>query len=1174
MRQIESRGLDCKKAIMVIMATVLLLSGVAAAADPLPLVSTKSGITMSLGGTNGVDWAVEHCFHDRSVGDQIIYLKSHVPISLAHNERNSIMVSTSLVPRVLGVNGPDGQPDSGDEGDIHYKIDRDMQAHSYAGARGSLPAFAPLYSGPFNFDSLTYDGSKAVKGSVGDNGEPWGSRPLNTTSRFAYGQNDEFGNEWHTLTFWDNDIPLLTAKSVSYGRQGASDGHSHFICVNPVTPVIQLNAPTQADQFYTTPIKTYHVPKIWPQTSYVTGGVTISFVNLTNAETIQYRLGDGQWQTWNGQPLTASNLIGEAGVEVVLEARCGAEGAILRRTIVRDPEHPAPGERHGYMLWADETELAALRNRLHNVEPFKVSYNTFRSSYYQNSDYTGSDDTRGGWRSGAGLSSASLNNALVVAVEGAAAAENEARAAKIRLLRMARLQPVGFEPTVSNSTPAKDFLSELGQTLQQFADCGIAYDLLAAHYRSTDHAGGMTPVEEICIREGLAKIAKSILQYRGNYSATSGAGDTHWAHGYELAFGTIAMAMPTYKSAWYGASGADRMTLNNTAGGDGKFWNPFPDQGVTWYQCATDPAIETPGHPNVIYPFRAEFLLTDDGWWTGPNDLAADGDRYFTGPMGRRLVDVKYGGLANAEGRVELIEMSGYESPFVERLYAFDLMRRLKGDTRSSPLCVRTYLRRRLVGGTVGLSWNSEQKIWMAGQPRIESAVYGFNRHNNYAAIPQAKAMVGQFLSDLKAYYNIEGSIDAETRARMDSSRKIFYGPWALALCADVAEIGEYQAEPNHQPILRPMFKHVVRPGEQIYKDIIAVDPDGDELTISVAGLPAGATFDAANKRITWTPGAGDAGVHLPTVTVSDGQAQASQVFPMIVKADAPAGPVAAGPSNLQVTLEADGVNLSWQAPSSGAPAAYIIYRDGAPIIVLSGTQTSFKDASRLSPGSNTRYHVAAINQAGAESTALGASPAILHTPLSYLVPGSALEVHLWRLHAAVGDGSTSLTVDLNQQAVVPWLDGGTQLQVLLTGAIDPATLNANAVLVSGQQAGELANVVQQVEPGAESNLVLITLKEALADGDWYSIRLADTVKGLGGETIVGDGSLVIGVLLGDVNGSGEANERDIVDVRQMVGQPLTSGLLRYDVDRSGTISGKDMMVVRSRLGKKLPPQQ
>ena len=57
----------------VIMLTVPVAS--ASAADfPFPVENRKAGISLSLSRRNGVDWAVEHTYHDASVGDQVIYL--------------------------------------------------------------------------------------------------------------------------------------------------------------------------------------------------------------------------------------------------------------------------------------------------------------------------------------------------------------------------------------------------------------------------------------------------------------------------------------------------------------------------------------------------------------------------------------------------------------------------------------------------------------------------------------------------------------------------------------------------------------------------------------------------------------------------------------------------------------------------------------------------------------------------------------------------------------------------------------------------------------------------------------------------------------------------------------------------------------------------------------------
>jgi len=513
------------------------------AVSPLPLTNRLAGISVALSGTNGTDWAVEHTYHDGAVADQTIYLHGDVDISLAHNSNNTLMKRDSVAwDNWDPIDGPYG---NGEAGDIHYKIDRDMQAHAYH-EPGLIPSWAPLYSAPFEFNTLTYDGVIGVLGAIGDNGGPWGSSPRGTTERFAYGQLDAFGNEWHTLTYWDDDEPVYDSIPEGSDRVGASDGHWVYVCVNPITPVIQFVAPTADDQYYTTPLKTYHVPKTWDQTTYLTSGVEIQFLNLTNGETVEYRVDGGAWQAFGATRLVASELLPANDTPILLEFRNGSTGPVASRTIVMNPSTPGASETHGFLLWADAAEKADITTRLTTMQPFATSYNTFRNSYYQGSDAVYSD-ARGGWRSGAGMASSSLANAFAVAIDGPGAQPDLAALAKERLLRMARLEAVGFEDGVSSATPGKDYLNELGQTIQQFADAGVAYDLLASCYRSVHDPDGMTPIEELRIRDGLAEIAKTILQVRANWSFTVGGGDTHWAHGYELAFGTIAAAMPTYR---------------------------------------------------------------------------------------------------------------------------------------------------------------------------------------------------------------------------------------------------------------------------------------------------------------------------------------------------------------------------------------------------------------------------------------------------------------------------------------------------------------------------------------------------------------------------------------------------------------------------------------------------
>jgi hypothetical protein len=513
-----------------------------------------------------------------------------------------------------------------------------------------------------------------------------------------------------------------------------------------------------------------------------------------------------------------------------------------------------------------------------------------------------------------------------------------------------------------------------------------------------------------------------------NYSATVGGGDTHWSHGYELMIGITALAMPTYKTPYYGVSGGDRTTLNDLAGGDGKYWNPYPDQAVTWYQAATDPFIATPGFPDINYPFRAEFLLSDDGWWTGPNDFMGDGDRYFTGPAGSRLVDINYGGLANAECRNELVEMAGYESPFVGNLYMLDCIRRIKGDF-SAARSVQTYMRRRLVHGVVPLSWNSTDKTYAAQEPRVESAIYGFNQHFDFAGVPAARRLIGKFQNDLNIYYGVtSGTLDSATNARISNDdRKLFYGVYGLALCIDTAAIPANTALPVQPPIIKPLMKHVVKPGEKVQKDIIAIDLNGAPLTVTVTNLPAGAVYDSAARRISWTPQAADAGVHIAVIRAANSVYTTTRPFPMIVKSTAGSGPIPSdspGALTAQLAESDTAVRLTWTAPATGPVHAYFIYRDGVFLTALAPGTLTYIDRESIPPCSHIRYWISYVNTGGAESNATSATPGYLTIPAR-----------------AVGIIDHSLPL-VNEQRITVWPNPFTQnLRLQGTAAIKNAVL-------------------------------------------------------------------------------------------------------------------------------------
>ena len=231
-----------------------------------------------------------------------------------------------------------------------------------------------------------------------------------------------------------------------------------------------------------------------------------------------YRVDGGAWQTWAGAPLVAEALFSGANSSHVLEARCGDSGAVLSRAIVFNPDYPAPAEHHGYLLWADEAERQALVHKLNNVQPFKISYqNCFRSDSWvqglpgkshgparrvallaKRSGQCPVQRTRRGRRRPGDAGSRRSSSSGCCGCRGSSRSASRSTLTRSRRPRT----------TSANSARRK----------RLWVDAAVAYDIAAGFYRSTQHPGGLTPIEEIQVRDGLAKVAKSLLQFRDNYS--------------------------------------------------------------------------------------------------------------------------------------------------------------------------------------------------------------------------------------------------------------------------------------------------------------------------------------------------------------------------------------------------------------------------------------------------------------------------------------------------------------------------------------------------------------------------------------------------------------------------------------------------------------------------------
>jgi hypothetical protein len=119
----------------------------------------------------------------------------------------------------------------------------------------------------------------------------------------------------------------------------------------------------------------------------------------------------------------------------------------------------------------------------------------------------------------------------------------------------------------------------------------------------------------------------------------------------------------------------------------------------------------------------------------------------------------------------------------------------------------------------------------------------------------------------------------------------------------------------NNAPVFNPALAPTYSAVAFVPFTLIATadDPEGDERSWSITGLPLGATFDGSTGTLEW-PNPGPAGSHPMTISVSDGIATSSASFTVTVTADN--SPPTANPGGPYNGLTGIPVSLSGSASS------------------------------------------------------------------------------------------------------------------------------------------------------------------------------------------------------------------------------------------------------------------
>jgi hypothetical protein len=435
---------------------------------------------------------------------------------------------------------------------------------------------------------------------------------------------DDFGDEWHTMTVADDDQFLCDKYNVN-GACGtwrqenwASDGKTWLFVVNPKTPAIWFTTVGPSAQFYTTPAKMYYVPKIFAQTTYLTDDVEIALANVTNSSPIYYKIDSGSFQTYRG-PISSNAL---SNGTHILEYYFGDAHHKVRK-LVKNPAYPSDldtiqgksGYKHGYLMWKNDAELAAIVSRNIGASA-RAPYTTAYKWAHTSGSWGGAeqDSSDSGYRKGlrgTGDRYSSLQNALFAVMEGYDAKLSGhlpfAQYAKRFLLDTVRtLDPTGIMEAEGGSipNPGQELNNEGYYEINNAISDALAYDLIISKYRTPTYADGITPIEDFRIRDVLARASVEAFMHMGLYTTYASANSRNGMSGAAAEFGALitALAMPSYSTPYYGTSGFDGNTTTYP-------WTPYPDHGATWKDALY--LVNTPiySFPNQSVKFGLDEMI-------------------------------------------------------------------------------------------------------------------------------------------------------------------------------------------------------------------------------------------------------------------------------------------------------------------------------------------------------------------------------------------------------------------------------------------------------------------------------------------------------------------------------------------------------------------------------------
>ena len=336
-----------------------------------------------------------------------------------------------------------------------------------------------------------------------------------------------------------------------------------------------------------------------------------------------------------------------------------------------------------------------------------------------------------------------------------------------------------------------------------------------------------------------------------------------------------------------------------------------------------------------------------------------------------------------------------------------------------------------------------------------------------------------------------------------------------------------------------------------------AVDNQGAAIRLN--GVSIGATQPGYNPFQMFTINSGFiAGVNtLDFVTSDQGCPNGLRVEILSANASiAASGPTIPGaPTNLTAVAGNAQATFTFTAPANNGGSPITSYRVdcNSPLVSASGA-TSPITVTGLTNGSNYSCVALAINALGNGP----ASSAINVTP-SDTASVALTSVVSRKTHGATGD--YELVVD-NRQPV----GGNITVEPRIIGAghrivfkFDAPVSSVGALVVMDSTGA----TIPTAPPIATANEVVVTLT-----GSLNARRVSISLTAINGTV---NASAAVGLLVADVNNSGNVNAQDTSRIRARAGQTANANNFLYDITASGRITAADVVVSKVLSGSALP---